>query len=318
MPCDVRHSREDIPWAVATLARLPRHGADSRDVVESSHPGSADSLADRMAATIGPREPGWRLPRRGALARKHGASLGELDAAIGDLVRRARLRRLPDGQLYRASTGEAWLPVEGATGLATRLDPMGNAIERQSREISRRTAPPEVTSALGLPAGVLVGAVRTVWSLDGEPAADATAYRADASCDDDFPPFADATAPLAAATVRARVGPADPAIAPALGLGPGSPAITVTARFAEAATREPVAIAIVTFRAELFRIGIEISCLTGFSPGAVRVPTRPGLRVLRGRGWLWQPAAYHRLVVTTSRPEPARLRCRSFWRGPWC
>lgn len=241
--------------------------------MESSHPGPAeslaDSLADRLAATIGPREPGWRLPRRVALARKHGASLGELDAAIGDLVRRARLRRLPDGQLYRASTAQEWVPVEGATGLATRLDPMGNTIERQSREISRRTAPPEVSTALGLPAGALVGAVRTVWSLDGEPAADATAYRADGGSDDDFPPFADPAAPLAVATARAKVGPADPDTARTLHVAAGWPAITATVTFREPATAGIAGIAVVTLRAELFRVAIEVRCLAATAPLSV-------------------------------------------------
>ena len=45
-------------------------------------------LADRMAAALVHREPGWRLPRRTALARRYNVSLTEIDAALGDLARR--------------------------------------------------------------------------------------------------------------------------------------------------------------------------------------------------------------------------------------
>ena len=54
-------------------------------------------LADRMAAALVHREPGWRLPRRTALARRYNVSLTEIDAALGDLSRRSLVRRLPDG-----------------------------------------------------------------------------------------------------------------------------------------------------------------------------------------------------------------------------
>jgi len=39
-------------------------------------------LADRIAAALVHREPGWRLPRRSALARRYNVSLTEIDAAI--------------------------------------------------------------------------------------------------------------------------------------------------------------------------------------------------------------------------------------------
>ena len=81
-------------------------------------------LADRIAAALVHREPGWRLPRRSALARRDNVSIAEIDAAIGELSRRSLIRRLPDGQLYRASPAEYLIPVEGIGGLNTRLDPM--------------------------------------------------------------------------------------------------------------------------------------------------------------------------------------------------
>src|SRR5215813_6930121 len=133
-------------------------------------------LADRMAAALVHREPGWRLPRRTALARRYNVSLTEIDAALGDLVRRSLVRRLPDGQLYRASPADYWIPVEGAGGLSTRLDPMGGAIACQTRHVSRREAPQDVAWALHLPSGAPVRVIRCVWVSEGEPAAVSTAY----------------------------------------------------------------------------------------------------------------------------------------------
>jgi DNA-binding transcriptional MocR family regulator len=66
---------------------------------------SAGVLADRMAATLVHHEPGWRLPRLTAMARRFNVSAAEVDAAIDDLAARHLLRRLPDGQVYRAVLG---------------------------------------------------------------------------------------------------------------------------------------------------------------------------------------------------------------------
>lgn len=259
--------------------------------MESSHPGRAEPLADQLAATLEPREPGWRLPRRGALARKHGVSLAEIDFAIGHLIRHALLRRLPDGQLYRTSPAGQWIPVEGTTGLPTRLDPMGNAIGCQAREVATLDAPPEVATALGLAAGTSVGSVRCEWSVDGEPAAVSTTYHRDASlvCPADdpevaevpdaagtavpevlavpdaagtgFPPFAAAPTALTVTVARLVAAPADAGTATMLGMAPGWPAMTVTAVFREHPASAAAAMAIVTLRAALFRVAIEIAQL---------------------------------------------------------
>src|SRR5262249_45329125 len=115
---------------------------------EASAPGDPDAaaraptrastvLADRVAAALVHREPGWRLPRRTALARRYNVSLTEIDAALGDLVRRSLVRRLPDGQLYRASPADYWIPVEGAGGARTPPGPMGGAGARPTPPRSR-------------------------------------------------------------------------------------------------------------------------------------------------------------------------------------
>src|SRR5581483_11062531 len=109
-------------------------------------------------------------------ARRYNVSLTEIDTAIADLARRSLVRRLPDGQLYRASPADYWIPVEGTTGLATRLDPMGGVIACQTRHVSRREAPQDVAWALRLPSGEAIRVIRCVWASAGDPAAVSVAY----------------------------------------------------------------------------------------------------------------------------------------------
>ncbi len=231
--------------------------------------GAAGVLADRMAAALVHREPGWRLPRRSALARRYNVSLTELDIAITDLARRSLVRRLPDGQLYRASPADYWIPVEGAGGLGTRLDPMGIPITCQTRHVSRREAPQDVAWALGLAAGAPIRVVRCVWSAAGEPAAVSTAYLHE-TADDDH----DAASPqddpepssfdevfsssvLPAAAVSVELSPPQPAVARSLRLSPGQPVITVTVRFDDPAAGSPAGLTVVMLKPELFRVAID-------------------------------------------------------------
>ena len=248
-------------------------------------------LADRIAAALVHREPGWRLPRRSALARRYNVSLPEIDVAIAELVRRSLIRRLPDGQLYRASPAEYLIPVEGVTGLATRLDPMGGEITCQARHMSQRDAPQDVAWALGVDGDARVRIVRSVWAVaGGEPVAISTAYVRE--------PFADSLAgeepgsfenllravpgaspagaspagassagtgapgvpPSDAACARAvdlELSPPQPSVARSLRLVPGQPAVSVTIRFDDPDTREPVGLTVVILRPELFRVVIH-------------------------------------------------------------
>ena len=224
-------------------------------------------LADRMAAALVHREPGWRLPRRSALARRYNVSLTQIDTAITDLTRRSLVRRLPDGQRYRASPADYWIPVEGVGGLGTRLDPMGTAITCQTRHVSRREAPQDVAWALGLPAGAPIRVVRCVWSAEGDPAAVSTAYLHEAAEDGD--PEADSVADsepasfdsvlndAPAVAVSLEMSPPQPAVARSLRLTPGQPVITVTARFNDSATGSPAGLTVVMLKPELFRVAID-------------------------------------------------------------
>jgi DNA-binding GntR family transcriptional regulator len=236
--------------------------------------GSTAVLADRMAAALVHREPGWRLPRRSALARRYNVSLSEIDAAISDLARRSLVRRLPDGQLYRASPADYWIPVEGVAGLGTRLDPMGGAIACQSRHVSRREAPQDVAWALRLPPGAPIRVVRCVWVSEGDPAAVSTAYLHDPAAaegdadvesdagvesDAEISSFDSVLTTVPAAAVSVEMSPPQPAVARSLRLSPGQAVITVTVRFDDATTGEPTGLTMVFLKPELFRVAIDTS-----------------------------------------------------------
>ncbi len=229
-------------------------------------------LADRIAAALVHREPGWRLPRRSALARRYNVSLNEIDVAITDLARRSLVRRLPDGQLYRASPADYWIPVEGVTGLGTRLDPMGSPVECHAKHVSLRAAPQDVAWAIGLPTGAPVRVIRCVWTVSGDPGAISTAYLPDRDGESDDDPGAplsdnpgdfgavlDALPGVAAGPVAVSIEmcPPQPSAARSLRLAPGQPVITVTVRFEDTQTRSPAALTVVQLRPELFRIAIE-------------------------------------------------------------
>jgi DNA-binding GntR family transcriptional regulator len=249
-------------------AASPQRESTSRDETSTAgRTGAAGVLADRMAAALVHREPGWRLPRRSALARRYNVSLGEIDTAITDLARRSLVRRLPDGQLYRASPADYWIPVEGTAGLGTRLDPMGGTITCQTRHVSRREAPQDVAWALGLPSGALIRIVRCVWVSTSEPAAVSTAYLNEPSADDDveaeeesdpeFPSFDSVLDSRPASAVSLELSPPQPSVARSLRLSPGQPVITVTVRFDDPATGAPAGLTVVMMKPELFRVAID-------------------------------------------------------------
>jgi DNA-binding GntR family transcriptional regulator len=226
-------------------------------------------LADRIAAALVHREPGWRLPRRSALARRYNVSIPEVDGAIGELIRRSLIRRLPDGQLYRASQAEYLIPVEGIGGLRTRLDPMGGDIRCQSRHVSQRDAPQDIAWALGTDGDMSVRILRCVWSAAGEPVAISTTYVpepfAARLAGAEAPSFAEAFQALPgdgsvaglATAVDLELSPPQPSVARSLRLVPGQSAISVTIRFDEVLTREPLGLSVVILKPEQFRVAIE-------------------------------------------------------------
>jgi hypothetical protein len=254
--------------------------------------GASGVLADRMAAALVHREPGWQLPRRSALARRYNVSMAEIDVALGELARRSLIRRLPDGQLYRASPAEYLIPVEGIDGLSTQLDPMGGEIACQARHVSQRAAPQDVAWALGTEGEGEVRIIRCVWAVGAEPVAISTAYvpeaapraGAEPSADgadgagvahgadgadgaDDLasfqamlqtPPDLRPGTPLGyARAVDLELAPPQPSVARSLRLLPGQQAITVTIRFDDQATGAPIGLTTVTLVPDQFRIVIQ-------------------------------------------------------------
>jgi DNA-binding GntR family transcriptional regulator len=236
-------------------------------------------LADRIAAALVHREPGWRLPRRSALARRYNVSIAEIDSAIGELSRRSLIRRLPDGQLYRASPAEYLIPVEGIGGLSTRLDPMGGEITCQARHVSQRDAPQDVAWALGVGREAPVRIVRCVWVTGAEPVAISTAYvpetAADSLIGEDLESFEamlraipagnPAGEPALAAAVDLELAPPQPSVARSLRLVPGQSAVSVTIRFDDHATGTPVGLTVVVLKPDQFRVVVEMG--GALSPG---------------------------------------------------
>ena len=274
MTADPAGTETPIPAPPSAHALTPRGDVGAEGMRAPAR--AAGVLADRMAAALVHREPGWRLPRRSALARRYNVSLTEIDAAITDLARRSLVRRLPDGQLYRASPADYWIPIEGAAGLATRLDPMGGMITCQARHVSRREAPQDVAWALGLPTGAPIRVVRCVWSAAGDPVAVSTAYLHDSQADEDtgadvadggeFASFGAALNAMPAVAVSVEISPPQPAVARSLRLSPGQPVMTVTIRFDDSGTGAPGGLTVVMLKPELFRIAIDTAEASGAAP----------------------------------------------------
>jgi hypothetical protein len=238
-------------------------------------------LADRIAAALVHHEPGWRLPRHTALARRYNVSTAEIDAAVDELAIRHLIRRLPDGQLYRISPAEYLIPIAGVPGLGSHADPMGGEIVCRSRQASWRQVPEDIGWALRVPPDDPVGVIRMQWTANGEPAAFSTTYLRKHVAG----PFINnvqgspavgltvlpVTAPPAEAdperggpapvgeprAVHVELQPPPPSVARSLRLSAGEPAAMVTIRFDDPEEHQPVALTIAVFRPDMFRIVIN-------------------------------------------------------------
>jgi DNA-binding GntR family transcriptional regulator len=255
-------------------------GMDVEAVVPAQRAASG-VLADRMAAALVHREPGWQLPRRSALARRYNVSMAEIDVAIAELIRRSLIRRLPDGQLYRASPAEYLIPLEGIGGLSTRLDPMGGEINCTARHVSLRAAPQDVAWSLGVAGDNPVRVVRCAWAIGTEPVAVSTAYvpgaLAEADAEPDTfdavlkaPPGAfDGAGTVHARAVDLELAPPQPSVARSLRLLPGESAVSVTIRFDDRAAGTPVGLTTVALKPHHFRVVIQAGDALPASPHPV-------------------------------------------------
>jgi DNA-binding GntR family transcriptional regulator len=242
-------------------------GDDRQDV--------AEILADRLAATLVHHEPGWRLPRPSALARRYNVRPAQVEQAVRELTARHLIRQLPDGQLYRASPAEYMIPVQGVPRLGAHLDPMGGQVACRKRKVSWRRAPEDIAWALGIAPADSVCAVRCHWSVNGEPAAISTTYLTGAAAaevgdlaDDrdraidlqlwGFPDGEGRALALGVpAALHVELQPPPSSVARGLRLGAGQPAAMLTVRFDDQPSARPVALTVAALRADLFRIVID-------------------------------------------------------------
>jgi DNA-binding GntR family transcriptional regulator len=227
-------------------------------------------LANRLAAALVHHEPGWRLPRHTALARRYNVSPAEIENAVAELVSRHLIRRLPDGQLYRTSPAEYLIELEGVAGLGSMLDPMGGDLSCRSRQVSWRRVPEDISWALDLSAAdAPICVVRFLWTVGGEPAASSTTYlpgelagSAGTTADAPLPaslsllPLALPAAPAPQA-LHIEMQPPPPAVARSLRLAAGQPATIVTVRFDAVDGARPVALTVAVLRSDLFRVVIQ-------------------------------------------------------------
>jgi DNA-binding GntR family transcriptional regulator len=262
----------------SAFARDGRASAGRGRLAGAAALGSREVLADRIAAALVHHEPGWRLPRHSALARRYNVSTAEIDAAIEELAGRRLIRRLPDGQAYRSSPAEYLIPLEGVPGLAAQLDPMGGDLSCRSRQVSLRRVPEDIGWALGVSPADPVCVVRFLWTADEEPAAFATTYLASQIAEpylavepgDGFvplpltPPQADLAAdghqsgPVGeAGALCIEMQPPPPSVARSLRLSPGQLAAVVTIRFDDPQDHAPVALTIAVCRPDMFRIVVS-------------------------------------------------------------
>ncbi|MGH3300794.1 MAG: UTRA domain-containing protein [Streptosporangiaceae bacterium] len=265
-------------------------------------------LANRLAAALLHHEPGWRLPRHSALARRYNVSPAEIDAAVEDLVGRHLVQRLADGQLYRASPAEYVIGLAGVPGLATYVDTMGGELSCRGRQVTWRLPPEEIAWALRLPAEQRVCTVRLLWTAGGEPAALCTTYipgdlaskakiglsawlpttlnlqvaavtQVPAAQVNSGPPGAPSAQPLTGSPTALHIEhqAPPPSVARSLRLTAGQPALMITVRFADPATDRPVALAIAVLRPDMFRVTVQTSQppLAGTAPGSSPVSPAP-------------------------------------------
>jgi DNA-binding GntR family transcriptional regulator len=244
-------------------------------------------LAERLAAALVHHEPGWRLPRQTALARRYNVSTAQIEAAILQLINRHLIRRLPGGQLYRVSPAEYLVPLHGVPGLVSQVDPMGGELTCRSSHISWRRVSEEIGWALRIDPAEPTCVLRLLWAVDGERAACATTYLPAGQADRfiDTSAVGTATADIAAAlsllplssspepeapsdelaplgtprTLQLEMQLPPPAVARSLRLSAGQPAVMITVLFDDPATSVPVALTVTVLRPDLFRIVIQTS-----------------------------------------------------------
>jgi DNA-binding GntR family transcriptional regulator len=275
-----RGQADGISWPEQAKRQSPAGKRPAGRITADGRP-AVSVLADRLAAALVHHEPGWRLPRHSALARRYNVSLAEIDTAIDELIARRLIRKLADGQLYRASPAEYLINLEGISGLVSYVDTMGGDFTCRSRQVSWRLPPEDIGWALRLPPSQHVCVVRFVWAAAGEPAALCTSYLPGDLAPPQQPDegtalpsvlnllqlsgFAEAAgtapaglqAPAVPGALHIEMQAPPPAVARSLRLAAGQPAVIVTVRFDEEETGKPVALTMTVLRPDMFRVVVQ-------------------------------------------------------------
>lgn len=251
----------------------------SVDYSSDDPPDVAGVLADRLAAALVHHEPGWRLPRPSALARRYNVRPAQVEQAVKELAARHLIRQLPDGQLYRASPAEYLIEVQGVPLLGAQLDPMGGHVTCRKRKVSWRRVPEDIGWALGIAPADSVCAVKCHWSVNEEPAAISTTYLTADTAGQVGELASEGAGALAGfelydltgaaehrplrpalgvpAALHIEMQPPPSSIARGLRLGAGQPAAMITVRFDDQVTGRAVALTVAALRADMFRIVVD-------------------------------------------------------------
>lgn len=278
-----RPTTDGLGWPADERAPEPASGTGAPD--RGTPRPAVSVLADRLAAALVHHEPGWRLPRHSALARRYSVSTAEIDAAVDELIGRHLIRRLADGQLYRASPAEYLIGLEGVPGLVSYVDAMGGEFTCRSRQVSWRLPPEDIGWALRVTAAQPVCVVRFLWAAGGEPAAFITTYvpadiagRPEGSASQPLPAVLSLLQLTGVAEGLAAGPPGQPdrptvvgmptalhiemqapppSVARSLRLSAGQPAMMVTIRFDDRELGRPVALTTAVLRADMFRLVLQ-------------------------------------------------------------
>jgi DNA-binding GntR family transcriptional regulator len=254
-------------------------------------------LANRIAAALAHRKPGWTLPRQSVLARRYHVTTRQVAAAIDELAARHLIRLLPDGNACRVSPAEYMFDLAGQHGLVARVEPLHGELSCKSHSVAWHPVPADIESLLGIATGEQACILQKLWTVGGEPAAATTSYLGGPAAE----PFLAALngtetdslhailpmPPARAATPGGSRKPAERVLVPhalriemqqpppwaagVLRLPAGDSAIGITVRYTELADGNAAAVTIAVLRPDHFRVIID-SVVT--SPAATVPPVR--------------------------------------------
>ncbi|HXB47722.1 MAG TPA: hypothetical protein VNW50_08155 [Streptosporangiaceae bacterium] len=246
-------------------------------------PDATAVLANRIAAALAHRKPGWTLPRQSVLARRYHVTTRQVAAAIDELAARHLIRLLPDGNACRVSPAEYMFDLAGQHGLVARVEPLHGQLSCKSHSVAWHPVPADIASVLGIPTGEQACILQKLWTVGGEPAAATTSYLAGPAAE----PFLaalngteadslDAILPMPPARSATHGGaprPGERVLVPhALGIEMQQPppwaagvlrlpaadsAIGITVRYTELADGDAAALTVAVLRPDHFRVIID-------------------------------------------------------------